>query len=362
MPARHDVVILGGGLAGCAAALTARRAGLTTLVIERAGPPRTSPCGGWLGPAAVQVCREFGVDPARAGAEFTGVKLWPGDFARSVEVGELNGYVVEPALLARALLTAAQKAGADVVTQAAATEMQLRDGGVHLHLATGKTVEAGVLLIADGWPSTGAQLARFPAAQSDAAGGSAATATLPAKKAGRGLEIVLCAGRCVRLATIVRADSKIQVTLHTSDRSSPASAQLRALLAAGQAGGALPAVAAGEPAVVPALGGVALDMDSHVGKRCLLIGDAGGFVSAFAQEGAYPALRSGVLAAETAARALKAPVLQDELASFSACWRAALADYLRMPNTDLGLLLPMVFSNAQMSRRLARAFLMGQPF
>ena len=108
--------------------------------------------------------------------------------------------------------------------------------------------------------------------------------------------------------------------------------------------------------------GVALDMDTHVGKRCLLIGDAGGFVAAFSNEGIYPAMRSGWIAADTALRALRAPVLQDELASFGVAWRGELADYLRMPNTDLSLLVPLVFNNEQMSRRVARAFLLGQTF
>jgi flavin-dependent dehydrogenase len=109
-------------------------------------------------------------------------------------------------------------------------------------------------------------------------------------------------------------------------------------------------------------GGVALDMDTHVGKRCLLIGEAGGFVAAFSHEEIYPAMCSGWIAAESALGALRAPVLQDELASFGAAWRGRLADYLRMPNTDLSLLVPLVFNNAQMSRRVARAFLLGQPF
>ena len=109
-------------------------------------------------------------------------------------------------------------------------------------------------------------------------------------------------------------------------------------------------------------GGAALDMDTHVGKRCLLIGDAGGFAAAFSNETVYPAMRSGWIAAETALRALHAPVLQDELASFSVAWRTDMADYLRMPNTDLSLLVPLVFNNEQMSRRVARAFLLGQPF
>jgi len=73
-------------------------------------------------------------------------------------------------------------------------------------------------------------------------------------------------------------------------------------------------------------------------------------------------MRSGWKAAEAADRALKAPVLQDELHSFSSAWRRDLADYLRLPNTDLALLMPLVFNNSQMSGRLARAFLLGQTF
>jgi len=136
--------------------------------------------------------------------------------------------------------------------------------------------------------------------------------------------------------------------------------QLQALLAAARAAGLLSATQPLAVSQTVCLAGSALEMESHVGKRCLLIGDAGGFVSAFSHDGLYPALRSGELAAETVAAALRARVLQDELATFSTVWRSELAEYLRMPNTDLGLLMPMVFSNPQMSRRIARAFLLGQ--
>lgn len=103
-------------------------------------------------------------------------------------------------------------------------------------------------------------------------------------------------------------------------------------------------------------------METHVGKRCVLIGEAGGFVSAFSNEAIYPCMSSGWTAADAAVRALQAPVLQDELLSFSSAWRAELADYLRLPNTDLALLMPLVFNNPQMSARVARAFLLGQGF
>jgi flavin-dependent dehydrogenase len=108
---------------------------------------------------------------------------------------------------------------------------------------------------------------------------------------------------------------------------------------------------------------MALDMHSHVGKRTLLVGEAGGFVAAFNNDRLYAAMRSGRLAAEAAERALKSDLPQDELAGFEAAWRTELADYLRMPSTDLSLLMPLVFNqNLQMSQRVARAFLLGEKF
>jgi len=54
-------------------------------------------------------------------------------------------------------------------------------------------------------------------------------------------------------------------------------------------------------------------------------------------------------------------VVQDELASFGTAWRTQLAEYLRMPQTDFSLLMPLVFGAKPMSRRVARAFLLGEP-
>jgi flavin-dependent dehydrogenase len=162
--------------------------------------------------------------------------------------------------------------------------------------------------------------------------------------------------------TVLRAGRRTGVTLVTWDRSSPAEAQLTEFLAAAQQAKLVSDNLVAQPtgAVMPA--GIALDMETLVAKRCLLIGEAAGFVTAFSNELIYPTMKSGWVAAEAAARALRAPVLQDELLSFSPAWRAELADYLRLPNTDLALLMPLVFNNPQMSGRVARAFLLGQSF
>lgn len=108
--------------------------------------------------------------------------------------------------------------------------------------------------------------------------------------------------------------------------------------------------------------GAAVEMENHVGKRSVLIGQAGGFVAAFSGEGLYASMRSGVLASELAMKAAGATWPQDTLARFGATWRRELAEHLRMPNTDLGMLLPLVFRNEQMARRLVRAFVLGRDF
>jgi flavin-dependent dehydrogenase len=104
---------------------------------------------------------------------------------------------------------------------------------------------------------------------------------------------------------------------------------------------------------------VALSMETHVGKRSVVIGDAGGFVSAASGEGIYPAMWSGKIAAEVVGRAVAASSPQDVLMEFNTAWRTEMADYLRPPNTDVQYILPLVFSNQPMADRMGAAFFSG---
>ena len=101
-------------------------------------------------------------------------------------------------------------------------------------------------------------------------------------------------------------------------------------------------------------------MDTHVAKRTLVIGDAGGFVSAASGEGIYPAMWSGQIAARVAAGALDADSTQDALFEFNKQWRTAMAEYLQPPNTDTQYLLPLIFSNQPMADRMGAAFFLGE--
>lgn len=363
-PDSYDVVIVGGGPAGSAAAIAASRKKLRALVIEQGDRPRPGLCAGWLGPAAMRLCRDGGVEAKSVGVAFTGLRLRSWDLKRCVEITdrELCGCIVHGPALSAALLAAARAAGTHVLPRTTVLEVCLGEADVTLRLSDGQAVAGQVVLVADGAASPTARMIQVAASREVPSASACAYAVCETKIPDPGLDVVLGTGRALRLAAIARSPTQVRVLLFTHDASASPTSELADFLKMAKAAGVLPDDFDGLPVETRCLAGTALEMESHVSKRCLLIGDAGGFVATFSHEGIYPAMRSAGLAIETVARALRAPVLQDELASFSAAWRAALADYLRMPNTDLGLLMPMVFNNAQMSKRVARAFLLGQAF
>lgn len=360
----HDFVIVGAGPAGSAAALRAQALGCSTALIEREKFPRPRPCGGWLGPAGVALCGELGLkSKSLKPVEFTGVRIFSLDMKKNAAVKdkELNGWIVERAGLDQALFDAAKAAGAQVFAQATLSGITLGEDRVSLRFENGQSVAGRVLLAADGALSAAARFANLAPAGRQPEVARSISSEGPAMKGQSGLDIVIGAARILQVAAVTRTGERTRVTLNTKMGSDAAMDAFRSFISAAQAAGHLPKDMSAPQTMVAPLG-TALDMEAHVGKRTLLIGDAGGFMAAFSGEGIYPAMRSGIIAAEVASRAIKSRWVQDELATFGDAWRTGLADYLRMPNTDLALLMPLVFNNPQMSARVARAFLLGQQF
>src|SRR4051812_21445104 len=64
---RFDVVVVGAGPAGSAAALAARRAGASVLLLDRSDFPRDKPCGDGIAAEALDVLEYLGVPDAAAG-------------------------------------------------------------------------------------------------------------------------------------------------------------------------------------------------------------------------------------------------------------------------------------------------------
>ena len=74
-----DVLVIGGGPAGLAAAIAARFKGFDVTVVDSAQPPIDKSCGEGVLPAGIEILRRFGV------------QLSPGDGA-SVEASFQSGY------------------------------------------------------------------------------------------------------------------------------------------------------------------------------------------------------------------------------------------------------------------------------
>lgn len=107
---------------------------------------------------------------------------------------------------------------------------------------------------------------------------------------------------------------------------------------------------------LPAAGALAREI---VGNRTLLFGPAGGFYSACLED-LYPNAWSAVFAADAVHHALQEPHLQDALQPYRQQWGTTLGDYLRGPQQNLRFLLPLVYRNPVMTRRLAESILQGK--
>lgn len=139
-------LIIGGGLAGAAAAIDLARAGHAPLLLERESAPHDKICGEFLSGEAVAALAALGCDPRRLGAvPITRVELWAGprQVAATLPFPALS---LSRRVLDAALLEVAAGAGVDVrrgvaVRGLAGTCALTTAGEVparHLLLASGK--------------------------------------------------------------------------------------------------------------------------------------------------------------------------------------------------------------------------------
>ena len=181
MSHRYDLIVVGAGPAGSAAAYHAASAGLTTLLVDRKRFPRGKVCGDGLTPRAVRALSRLGLGPLLdRHTRIRGVRVVNGSDSRVVcypgGSASMYGAVVPRRVLDDAMLRAARGAGADFAEETAVTALRLepsgRVTGCDLDTPQGPDVaEARLTIVADG--ATGSLSRHLLGATRSRAGGSA---------------------------------------------------------------------------------------------------------------------------------------------------------------------------------------------
>ncbi len=364
----YDVAIIGAGPAGATAAIALGRKGYQVALVDRAAFPRPVNCAGWLSAKVEPLLAELSL-PAKTllKSPFRDVTLFNADFTKSTKprFASAAGYLVDRAGFDNALANTAVKHGVTLIQASAVTDIRLKERSVALTLANQQPICGRLLLMATGRGSELFERIGFPrptggnpmwTAQVDSGDSTNAKGHDPHVGVVLGLDGggsfgLICADGHRVLVNVNWAGDRKRVI--------PALVGLCKAAFQHRAVGVDLSRQAASAELVFSPASAALDMDSHVGKHTLLIGDAGGFISAASNEGIYPAMWSAKLAAQVIDVALQSEFSQDDLMTFDSLWRTQMADHLRSPQADIRFLLPLIFQNQPMADRMGAAFFFG---
>ena len=365
----HDVAIVGAGPAGATAAILLAQKEYDVVLIDREPLPRSVARLGWLNTRAMPMLKEMGVKPkSGAYSKISDVAFVNADFSKSTQpvFDEIPGYLVDRLQFADALTQRARKSGAKVYGEQLVGEIALKEDCVEIAMEPGPSIKSKLLLLAAGSDTRFLDRLGFASQPGAAAYWTAqVNATLPEKLAGNSAKLTAVLGldKAGSFGVVCTSRDQVSVTLSWLMGQEDVVSSLIVLCKSAFAHKIIPVDLSGEAVRVKAVkspASVALDLDTHVGKHTLLIGDAGGFVAAASNEGVFPAMWSAQIAAEVVGKALATKHSQDELMGYDTAWRMQMADYLRSPNTDPQFLLPLVFSNQAMANRMGAAFFNGE--
>ena len=364
-----DVAIVGAGPAGATAALRLSSLGHQVTLLDRDPLPKKQPGLVWLNSRVMGLLADWKI-PVKSVLErpFSDVTFFNADFSKTAKPAfkDSAGFLVDRAVLVNTLIEASRKAGTSVRGGAAVSRLRLRESEVNLELEDGKVLTSRLLVLATGHRGELFEQAGFSRATGSGVVWSAQVdRALPKSAAADGPRVFIVLGLDRRggFAIFCQSAQRISAAIHWfGDREGAADALKntcrlafeKKIVPVNLSDGAAEAALVRNPVAA------ALDMDTHVSKHCVLLGDAGGFIAAASQEGLYPAMWSAEVAAGVVDEALRSRHSQDVLKTFDTVWRMKMADYLRSPNTDPQFLVPLVFSNQPMADRMAAAFFSGE--
>ncbi len=363
----YDVAIIGAGPAGAVAAHCLAKNGHRVLLLDRAVFPRSTACSGWVSAHVPAMLKDVGIESAKMFDQpFSDVVIHSADFSKAAKptFESPPGYLVDRAAFDGALVKCAVASGAAFQPETEIARIHLGESSATLTSREGRAFESRLLALASGRMSPLAESIGFPSLS----GGSRWVATASAEgKQVKGpkvprVAIVLGLDGASSFGFVRLYKDHVSVDVAWDGDKADATRALIGLCKALTGRKLIPvdlldSAVKAEP--MRSTAAAAIDMDTHVCKHTLLIGEAGGFVSAVSNEGIYPAIWSATIAAEVLEDALSSQHSQDALIAFNSAWRMKMAEHLRSPHTDVRFLLPLVFSNQPMANRMAAAFFFG---
>ncbi len=145
-PNSVDVLVVGGGPAGLATAIAARRRGLSVLLADGAAPPIDKACGEGLMPDGVEALRQLGIDVSAYNAQsFRGIRFVNGEQTAEATFPNGTAYGIRRIVLHQLLIEHAAAAGVVLRWHSPVSGLH-REGAV----ISGESVQARWIVGADG--------------------------------------------------------------------------------------------------------------------------------------------------------------------------------------------------------------------
>jgi flavin-dependent dehydrogenase len=365
----HDVAILGSGPSAFAAAAALAGRGRDVVVVCGDGPPVECPLADW---APKELFALPGLPKGllkKSGAvAFRRIRYHSADLGRHVDYAAraTAGHFLPAGRLTAATAAAARAAGARKLKAAGEPAVEVGEDYATIH--AGPAVRARFVLMTQERPARAVKRLDFQARAQLSVSPRAVAVDVPLPAAARrkdpaALHILETADKH-RTMLYFELPRSVHLRLLIRRPDGPVDASLlgehiERLQAAGLLPESLP-LGKARWAVWAPPAGAALEVVTHVARRSLLAGPAGGFADVVTAQTLMGGVASALLAAETLDRALDATNAPDVLSGFNAAWQKKLAAYLAPPRTPLALLLPLVFANRRILTRFSAAVLRGK--
>jgi geranylgeranyl reductase family protein len=144
----YDLTVVGGGPAGATCARLAAKAGLDVVLLEKAHHPRDKPCGGALGPRAIQNL-DIDISPVVEQTFNTAIVHTPSESIVNLTSEELIGYIVTRSKFDAYLIQKAENAGVEVIQGTEVVGIEQLRSAVRA-LVVGDSYKSHILVGADG--------------------------------------------------------------------------------------------------------------------------------------------------------------------------------------------------------------------